>query len=85
MLIAKLLRIFENERDRAIGMLHDFLNVHLSTISRFLSRFQVTWQFSDNQRHRRPWKTTVRHNGFIVKTSRRKRFISAPKDANEIH
>ena len=87
-------RISENERNRAIGMLtagcrqQDVarqFNVHPSTIIRLLSRFRVTGQVSDRQRHGRPRKTTVRQDRFIVTTSRRNRFMSAPKVANELH
>jgi hypothetical protein len=53
-------RIFENERNGAIGLItagcHQQkvvrqFNVYPSTISQLLSRFRVTWLASTSQRH----------------------------------
>jgi hypothetical protein len=86
-------RIVENERNRVIGMLtarccqQDItrqFNVHPSTISRLLSSFRLTWQVSARQRHRRKQKTMVRQDLFIVTTSKRKHFMSAPKVATNV-
>ena len=84
----------ENERQRAIGMLtagcsqrdvaQEF-NVHPSTICRLLNRFRTTGNVSDRQRSGRPRKTTVRQDRFIVTTSRRNRFMAAPRVAEELH
>lgn len=80
----------ENERQRAIGMLtagcsqrdvaQEF-NVHPSTICRLWNRFRTTGNVSDRQRSGRPRKTTVRQDRFIVTTSRRNRFMAAPRVA----
>lgn len=84
----------ENKRQRAIGMLtagcsqrdvaQEF-NVHPSTICRLWNRFRTTGNVSDRQRSGRPRKTTVRQDRFIVTTSRRNRFMAAPRVAEELH
>lgn len=93
-LIGKRPGLSENERQRAIGMLtagcsqrdiaQEF-NVHPSTICRLLNRFRTTGNVSDRQRSGRPRKTTVRQDRFIVTTSRRNRFMAAPRVAEELH
>jgi transposase len=81
-------------RNRAIAMhtagccqqdVEQQFNVHLSTINRLLSRFQVKRQVSGHRRHRRQLKTVVRRDGCIATTSRSNCFVSASKVAKELH
>jgi hypothetical protein len=78
------LRISENKCIKTIGMLttgcceQDVVrqfNVHPFAIRLLLSCFRVAWQVSDYQRHRRPRKTTIRSDQFILTTLRSNRFM----------
>ena len=78
-------------RQRALGMLVAGMRikdvarqfgVNSSTISRLRSRYQATGEFRDRQRTGRPRKTTLSQDRYLVLTSRRNRFMSAPKLAS---
>ena len=81
-------------RRRALGMLvagmrikdvaHRF-GVNSSTISRLRSRNQATGEVRDRQRTGRPRKTTLRQDRYLVLTSRRNPFMSAPKLASRYY
>ena len=77
-----------DRRQRAIGMITAgmrikdvarYFGVNSSTISRLRSRFRATGQVRDRQRTGRPRRTTLRQDRYLVLTSRRNRFMSAPK------
>ena len=73
------------QRERAIGMLTAGMSardvawhfqLHESTISRLLNRFQ---RIADRSRSGRPRKTTPREDRFLTTSSRRNRFLSSRK------
>lgn len=84
----------ENQRNVAIGMLNGGVSVrdvarHFgvcpSTISRLKSRFNATGSVADRQRSGRPRKTSQHEDRYVKITSRRNRFMSAPKLASRLY
>lgn len=82
-----------DERRHMVGMLDAGMSVtevayrfgvHPSTVSRLKTRYQATGYVSDRPRSGRPKKTSQRKGRFIVVTSRRNRFMSAPKIARQL-
>ena len=76
------------QRERAIGMLTAGMServvarhfqLHESTISQLLNRFQQTGNVADRSRSGRPRKTTPREDRFLMTSSRRNRFLSSRK------
>ena len=76
------------QRHQAIGMMAAGmpgnevarqLNIAESTVSRLKTRHQLTGSVKDRPRVGRPRKTSRREDNFIVTSSRRDRFQSAPK------
>ncbi len=81
-------------RNQAVGMLRGGMGVNAvarhfgvsgSTISRLRDRFDETGSVQDRQRVGRPRKTTPIEDRYVKLTSRRNRFISAPKLANHLY
>lgn len=79
-----------DQRNVAIGMLTAGMrnkdvarhfHVNESTISRLRTKFRQTGSVKDRPRAGRPRKTTRREDNYIVTSSRRNRFLSAPKIA----
>jgi len=82
------------QRSIAIGMLHGGMQakdvaahfgVAASTISRLKGRFNETGRVQDRPRSGRPKKTSAADDRNIVVTSRRNRFMSAPKLTEQFH
>ena len=82
------------QRSIAIGMLHGGMQakdvaahfgVAASTISRLKGRFNETGRVQDRPRSGRPKKTSADDDRNIVVTSRRNRFMSAPKLTEQFH
>ena len=76
------------QRERAIGMLTAgksardvtrHFQLHQSTISRPLNRFQQTGNVADRPRSGRPRKSTLREDHFLTTSFRRNRFLSSRK------
>jgi len=83
-----------NVHESAIGMLHGGMQakavaahfgVAASTISRLKGRFNETGRVHDRPRSGRPKKTSAADDRYIVVTSRRNRFMSAPKLTEQFH
>ena len=76
------------QRERAIGMLTAGMSakdvarhfqLHESTISRLLNRFQQSGNVADRPKSGRPRKSTPREDRFHSTSSRRNRFLSSRK------
>lgn len=81
-------------RNQAIGMLQGGMGVRAvslhfgvspSTISRLRDRFDETGSVQERPRSGRPRKTTDVEDRYVRVTSRRNRFLSAPKLANHLY
>lgn len=81
------------QRNRVQGMLEAGMSVtaaarrigvHHSTVSRLKSRLVATGSLRDRQRSGRPRVTTAADDRYILLTSRRNRFMTAKKIANQL-
>ena len=83
-----------DQRQRAVGVLEGGMGVREvarrlgvahSTISRLQTRYQQTGSVKDRPRRGRDRITSAQEDRYIVLTSRRNRFLSAPKLARQLY